>query len=341
MQNIVFDNVIVIGLAAAILIAAYLCYLILIFLFRRVFSKESLGGIILVHLSIPILFLFLEIGGFIALQILKLPDPIHLPLEHALIVFFIATVGWAIIAFARALETYLKNKKEKEPVLESERQSFVTKTHIFYRVLVFLVVIFTFASILMTFPLIRNFGIGILGTAGIAGIAIGIAAKPLLENILAGFQIAFTKVLKIGDTVVVEGENGTIEDISLTHVVLRTFDLRRIIFPISHFIENHFQNWSRESREITGIVFMFCDYEAPIQIIREKFFAILSETPLWNQKVASADVTNTGAQGIELRFTMSANNSGDAFNLGCLVREKMVAFLKINHPEALPKVRYL
>jgi small-conductance mechanosensitive channel len=195
------------------------------------------------------------------------------------------------------------------------------------------------AAILLNFDSVRNIGAGLLTSAGVAGIIIGFAAQKTIANLLAGFQIAFTQPIRYDDVVIVEGEWGKIEEITLTYVVVRIWDLRRLIVPINYFIEKPFQNWTRSSAEILGTVFIYVDYNIPVDKIRNKLTQILESHELWDKKVNALQVTNTDNKVMELRALMSAKDASDAFDLRCMVREQLVHFVQENYPDSLPKIR--
>ncbi len=185
----------------------------------------------------------------------------------------------------------------------------------------------------------KQFGVSLFASAGIAGIAVGIAARPMLSNLIAGLQIAFTQPIRLDDAVVLEDEWGWIEEIGLFYVVVRLWDWRRLIVPLSYFIEQPFQNWTRKSASIIGSVFWSLDYRAPVSEMREKLTEICRATPLWDGDVVNLQVTDTDTATIRVRALASAKNSPDAWDLRCFIREKMIAWLQEKHPEALPRMR--
>jgi small-conductance mechanosensitive channel len=199
--------------------------------------------------------------------------------------------------------------------------------------------IFTLASMLMVFESVRQFGTSILASAGIAGIIIGFAAQRSISTLLAGFQIALTQPIRIDDVVIVENEWGRVEDISLTYVTVRIWDLRRLIVPIGYFIERPFQNWTRTSADILGTVFLHVDYTVPLQPLREELDRILAASPLWDGKVKVLQVTDAKPQTLELRALASAADASAAWDLRCEIREKLIAFLQAHYPASLPRVR--
>jgi small-conductance mechanosensitive channel len=191
----------------------------------------------------------------------------------------------------------------------------------------------------MTFPSVRQYGVSLFASAGVAGLVVGLALRPLLTNLLAGVQLAITQPIRIEDAVVVEGESGWIEEITATYVVVRIWDLRRLIVPLSYFIEKPFQNWTREGAAILGTVLLYLDYRAPIDAIREEAKKICEASLNWNRKVLGVQVTDAKNNGIEVRILVSANDGGKAFDLRCELREKLIAFLQREHDYALPRQR--
>ena len=161
----------------------------------------------------------------------------------------------------------------------------------------------------------------------------------MLSNLFAGVQLAMTQPVRIQDVVIVEGEWGTIEEITSTYVVVRIWDLRRLIVPLTYFIEKPFQNWTRDSTALIGVVYFYLDYRAPIGAIRDKLNEIVKTSPDWNAQTVALVVTDSKESTIEVRATMSANSAGQTWNLRCEVREKIIDFLQREHPEALPRQR--
>ena len=199
--------------------------------------------------------------------------------------------------------------------------------------------ILALAAILMTFDKVRQLGASILASAGIAGIIVGLAAQRSIATLLAGIQIALTQPIRIDDVVIVENEWGRIEEITLTYVVVRIWDLRRLIVPITYFIEKPFQNWTRISADLLGTVFLYTDYTVPIQAVREELRRILEGSEKWDRRVCVLQVTDTTERTVQLRALVSAADSSKAWDLRCEVREKLVDFLQKNYPHALPRVR--
>ena len=199
-----------------------------------------------------------------------------------------------------------------------------TQIQFLKRAAIIFIVILALGPILMTFDKVRQLGTSILASAGIISIIVGFAAQRSLGTLLAGFQIAITQPIRIDDVVIVENEWGKIEEITLTYVVVRIWDLRRLILPITYFLEKPFQNWSRTSTDILGTVYLYFDYTVPVQDLREELDRILDKSPLWDRKVSGLIVTNATEHTMELRALVSASDASKAWDLRCVVREKLI-----------------
>jgi small-conductance mechanosensitive channel len=210
---------------------------------------------------------------------------------------------------------------------------------ILQRVATTLLAVVTVASALMTFESVRQYGISLFASAGAAGIILGLAARPVLGNLLAGIQIAVTQPIRVEDQVIVEGEFGWIETITSTYVVIRIWDLRRMIIPLTYFIEKPFQNWTYQSSNLLGAIIFHVDYTVPVDRLRQKLEEVVKASPKWDGKVVGLQVTDTPGTMLELRALAGARNAGDAFDLRCEVREKLIAFLQSEYPDALPRQR--
>jgi len=216
----------------------------------------------------------------------------------------------------------------------------VTQVRVLLRVLDVMIVLVTVGFALMTFQAVRQFGVTLFASAGVAGIIAGLAARPVLTNFLAGVQIAVAQPIRIDDAVIVENEWGNVEEITFSYVVLKLWDLRRMVVPLSYFIEKPFQNWTRIGGELIGTVFLYVDHTAPIAAIRSKLAEIATQSKLWNGKVVSLQVSDCKETTIELRALVSADNASAVWDLRCEVREKLIDFLQRECPSALPRRRY-
>jgi len=258
---------------------------------------------------------------------------------YTLLTLFYIVSGWLSLGIFQFFADVIRHRFDITEKDNLDHRKVITQIDYLEDVARVIVIILFFALIMLQFESVRRFGTSILASAGIAGIIIGIAAQGTITNLLAGFQIAFTQPIRIDDVVIVEGEWGRIEDITLTYVVVRIWDQRRLITPIRHFIEKPFQNWTRTSSELLGTVFLYLDYQVPIEVIRNKLRELLEAHTLWDQRVSVVQVTDSRPNAMEVRLLMSARNSPDAFDLRCDVREQMIEFIRQKYPEALPKQR--
>jgi small-conductance mechanosensitive channel len=191
----------------------------------------------------------------------------------------------------------------------------------------------------MTIPGVRQWGVTLLATGGAAGIILGLSLQPLLSNLMAGVQLATTQSIRLDDQVVVEGEWGAVEEITSTYTVARIWDERRLVLPLTYFLQKPFQNWTRLSTQLLGTAMLYVDYNVPVQAVRDKLTEILKASPLWDGRVSAVQVTDLRERTVEIRCLVSAADAGKLFDLRCLVREQMIAFLQARRPHALPRTR--
>ena len=215
----------------------------------------------------------------------------------------------------------------------------LTQVRILRRAAATLIVIIAVAAALMTFESVRQYGVSLFASAGVAGLVLGFAARPVLSNLIAGLQIAITQPIRIDDAVIVEGEMGRIEEITSTYVVIRLWDWRRLIVPLNHFIEKPFQNWTRETSALIGTVFLYVDYSVPVDRVREKLKEILAQSKFWDGQVANVQVIDATENSMKLRILVSAANASNTADLRSEVREKLITFLQREYPDAFPRVR--
>jgi small-conductance mechanosensitive channel len=259
--------------------------------------------------------------------------------KHLLGIILVIPFAWLVIKTVYVLEEYLLTKFDVTQKDNLQARKIHTQLRVLKQIVFVVTIILAIGTILMTFEKVRQLGTTILASAGIIGIVVGMAAQRTIGAFIAGLQIAITQPIRIDDVVIVENEWGRIEEITLTYVVVRIWNLRRLIVPITYFIEKPFQNWTRISADILGTVFIYTDYSVPIDVVRQQLQKILNESELWDKKVCVLQVTNTTEKTIELRALMSAADASTAWGLRCLVREKLVEFLRDKYPSALPKIR--
>ena len=275
----------------------------------------------------------------VALGISDLPPGWRDGLGQAALAILIVIFGWTAILVVG----HVADRSTRRLSLDEEdnlaARKIVTQMRVLKRTATIVLWILTAAAVLSTFEEVRRYGVSLFASAGAAGLVLGFAARPVLANLIAGVQIALTQPIRLEDVVVVEGEWGRIEEIAATYVVVRIWDLRRLVVPLSHFIEQPFQNWTRETAQIVGTVFWYLDHTAPLGPMRARFEELVRASPLWDGDVVALQMVETDADVIHMRGLMSARNAARAFDLRCEVREGMVAWLQAEHPGALPKVR--
>jgi small-conductance mechanosensitive channel len=282
----------------------------------------------------------------IVLPLAPLNDDMRNALTHLFAVVSIALVGWISIravdlVAARYLQRY---RLEIEENFLARKH--VTQVRVFKRVIDTVIVIVAVSTALMTFESVKQYGesvkqygVSLFASAGAAGLVVGLAARPPLSNLIAGVQIAVTQPIRIEDAVIIEDEWGWVEDIASTYVVIRLWDWRRMVVPLAYFIERPFQNWTRDAASLIGSIILHVDYAADVPKIRERLEGVVRESKLWDGAVVNLQVVDTNARTMELRALVSARNAPQAWDLRCEMREKLVAFLQAEMPEALPRDR--
>jgi small-conductance mechanosensitive channel len=250
-------------------------------------------------------------------------------------------LGWLLISAVYLAEDLLLRRYDIQAADNLRARRMRTQMQFMRRLAITLLLLLDAGLILSLFhdSKIWHYGAGLLASAGLASLVLATAAKSTASNLLAGLQIAFTEPIRIDDVVIVEGEWGKVEEITTSYVVVAIWDQRRLIVPLSYFIENPFQNWTRQTSELLGTAFLYVDYSVPVEELRQEFTRVLESSPLWDRRVNSLQVTNLSEHTMEIRCLLSARNSGDQFDLRCYVREKMVEFIKKNYPDAFPRFR--
>ena len=330
-------------IAAATVVCGLVIYAVLIRVLRRLQAKipVHLPGVVvsLTRLFAPLLALIPAGALAAALPFLGFPPDVHSVVAHVLALWIIAAVAWLSIRLVAVASDMIMNRQQVQARDNLRARRIDTQIRIIERVVSFIIVLFAIAFMLMTFSQVQEIGASILASAGVVGIIVGFAAQRSLGTVFAGLQIAFTQPIRIDDVVVIEGEWGWIEEITLTYVVMKIWDERRLIIPITNFLEKPFQNWTRTTAQLQGTVFIYADYTLPVQKVREILHQTVINTPLWDRRVWGLQVTNTTDRSVELRALVSAVDSSSLWNLRCLVREKLLEFLQQHYPSHLPRVR--
>ncbi len=291
------------------------------------------------HSRKPIRLILPILAILIVHPFLPLPQGVMGPLHHLISLCLIGSIAWLAVALINVFEDFVSARYNIAVSDNLSARKIQTQTHVLRRIIVVLITIIATGIMLMTFPSIRQIGAGLFASAGLAGLVVGLAARSTLTNLLAGVQIALTEPIRLEDVVIVDGEWGWIEEIGTTYVVVRIWDLRRLVVPLSYFIEKPFQNWTRVTADLLGTVFVYADYTVPIEEVRQELHRILQTTNLWDGKAWGLQVTNATEHTVEMRALMSASDSPKAWDLRCYVREKLIEYLQKNHPQSLPRAR--
>ncbi|MBO0932944.1 mechanosensitive ion channel family protein [Fibrella aquatilis] len=256
-------------------------------------------------------------------------------------ILFLLTSAWLGLRLLKVGEILLVRSYDISSDANLSQRKFVTQVQFVRRIMATLLVLVTFSLLLLSFQGSRKLGVSVLTSAGIVSVLVGFAAQKSLGNLLAGIQIAFSQQIRLDDAVVVENEWGRVEEINLTNVVVRLWDRRRLILPITYFVETPFQNWTRSDASITGTILLYLDYNTPVDLVRAKARALAEADPLWDQQVFAVQVTDTTPTTVVVRILVSSRDAPSSFDLRCHLRESLIQFLRDEHPQSLPQTRVL
>lgn len=327
------------ALIGVAVLAALSVHAVLVRVVRRSLANDAFWSALAVRTRRPTRLAFIAAALSVAVSIAPLTTAQAATAKHVLLILFIVLVGWIVLtALDIAAALHLRRfKVDVEDNLLARKH--LTQVKILRRACAVIVGLVTVGLALMTIPGVRQWGVSLLAAGGAASLIVGLALQPLLTNLIAGIQIAITQPIRIDDAVIVEKEWGNIEEINATYVVVRLWDWRRMVLPLSYFIQTPFQNWTRESAALIGTAMLYVDHTAPIDRLRAKLEEIAKASPLWDGKVVNLQVTDVTAQVLEVRCLISARSAPKAFDLRCDVREQMMAFLRDEIPEALARQR--
>jgi small-conductance mechanosensitive channel len=334
----------VIFLFCAALFLANVLHFLLFRLLRRKGSTElKIGWGLQKHLGGPARAIFLLTCVLIALPFVPdLPVDIEHKTQHVVFMIVVATLGWFFVGCVYVAQDLLLRKYDVTVADNIRARRVHTQFQLFRRIAIAFVVVLTAGALLWSFndPRLWHYGSGLLASAGIASLILATAAKSTASNFLAGLQIALTEPIRIDDVVVVSGEWARVEEITSSYVVLKIWDLRRLIVPVSWFIENPFANWTRQSANILTTSFLYLDYEVPVKELRKQLELVVKAAPQWDGTVIGLQVTNLTDRSMEIRCLMGSPDSSKAFDLQCLVREEMMDWVREHYPTAFPTARF-
>ena len=330
-----------IGCLLLALAAGWAAYRALFFLLFRLARRAGapMGALLVKRLRRPLQLLLPLLAATVAVPPLPLPPGAMEALKHLLSLGIIAVIAWLFINAALMGEELILSRFDVQAQDNLKARTVYTQLTLLVKIVLAAIVVVACAVMLMTFDRIHQVGVSILASAGLIGIILGFAAQRSIATLFGGLQIAFTQPIRINDVVIVEGEWGWVEEITLTYVVVKIWDLRRMVVPVTFFLEKPFQNWTRVSANLLGSVFLYVDYSVPLEELRQRFRELLQASDKWDGRASAVQVTNCTERTMEVRFLMSAPDSPRAFDLRCEVREGLLTFLQTRHPGCLPKVR--
>lgn len=301
--------------------------------------RHDLHRQMLAKLRAPMRLLAPLVAGLFAMFLLQLRLSESGIVRDTLIIGMVPLIGWLASRCVIAGEMLVLSHYKLDGKRNLLARKMHTQVRFFRRMVNGILFVLTFAATLMLFDRFRQLGTSLLASAGVVGVIVGVSAQRLLANVLVGLQLATTQPVRLDDVLIIEGEWGRVEEITSTYVVLRIWDQRRLIVPLTHFVEKPFQNWTRVSSDLLGTVFLYLDYSTPIEPLRQELTRLLEASTLWDKRVNGIQVTGASAQAMEVRALMSAADSSEVWDLRCHVREALIAFLQANYPDSFPRVR--
>ncbi len=326
---------------AASVVAALIIHKFLFMAGRRLSTRTGnvINSSLVRHGEGPTRWIFPLLAIMLALPALPVRSEWIDALRRVVALGVIAAIAWTVVLLVNVLGDmlYARHRVDISDNLTARRIR--TQISVLQRIFTIVVIVIAIGFMLMTFPPIRQLGTSLLASAGLAGLVVGVAMRPTLTNLLAGLQIALTEPIRIDDVVIIDGEWGWIEEILTTYVVVRTWDLRRLIVPLSYFLEHIFQNWTRRTSDLLAYVYIYCDYSVPVDELRKEFRRLVESSPLWDRRVCNLQVSDASEHTLQIRALSSATDSSKAWDLRCLIRENLIRFLQQNYPESLPKTR--
>lgn len=336
-QNWLIAAVIVIGAIIVGLIVHSIIFFVLKRLARN--PKRVVVASVLEHGRKSARWILPILAVLVILPTLPIRNSVKLPAEHVVGLALIASVAWIFILLTEIVADIVAARYRIDVSDNLTARRIRTQTQVLRRIVQLLIVVLTVGIMLLTIPNVRAIGTSVLASAGVAGLIIGMAMKPTLSNVVAGIEIALTQPIRIEDAVIVEGDWGWIEEINITYVVVRTWDWRRLVLPISYFIEHPFQNWTKKTANLIGAVYLYVDYSVPVDEVRKELERLVKSTDKWDGTVVNLQVSDVKETTIELRALADAKDAGTTWDLRCYIREGLIKFLQQNYPQSLPKTR--
>lgn len=294
-----------------------------------------------VRLTTPLSLAAGLVGARIVLGVMAGEQSWFREVSFVLLVALVACAAWAAWRLVGLVEHRLLGRYREAGVNDRRERRIRTQTMLIRRILNAVIVVVAVAVVLLAIPEVRSLGTGLLASAGLISVIAGLAVQSTLTNVFAGVQLAFTDSIRVGDVVDMEGVFGTIEEITLSNVVVKVWDGRRVVYPSSHFTTQPFENWTRVGSAVAGVVELDVDWRVPMDALRARLTALLESTELWDGKENAMQVTDAVGGLVRIRAVVSARTSGELWDLRCLVREDLVTFLRQDHPEGIATRRYV
>lgn len=327
------------GAAAFALLVHTVAFRVIAGLGRRL-PEGSVQGRVVERSRRPLRFLLPVVGVELAIPASAgLSDDLRTTLVHAVGIALIVGVAWLAIALTWILDDLVLARYAIAEHDNLRARRVHTQAQVLRRFVAFAIIVVAIAISLLSFSQVRAIGASLLASAGLVGVVVGVAAQPVLSNVMSGLQLAISQPIRIDDVVVVNGYWGRVEEITLTYVVVRVWDLRRVVLPISYFARNPFENWTRTNADLLGVVEIEVDYSAPVAALRERVGEVVKSSPEWDGRAWNLQVTAAGTSTITVRAMVSAADASALWNLRCEVREALIAFLQAEHPASLPRLR--
>jgi small-conductance mechanosensitive channel len=312
-------------------------------LLRKQQVQTQRGGLgVQRYLAGPARAVFLSIGLLIVLPFVpRIPTQILVRIEQVVECLLVLFLGWLAIGGVYLFQAVTLSRFDTTVADNLRARGVHTQMQFFRRILIAIVVVVDAGALLWSLhdQHLWNYGTGLLASAGLASLVLAVAAKSTAANLIAGMQIALSEPIRMDDVVVIKGEWGRIEEITSTYVVVKIWDERRLVVPLSYFIEEPFENWTRRRGDLLGTAFLYVDYSVPVEPVRAELQRVVQDSPFWDKRVCGLQVTNLTDRTMELRCLVSSAGSAQLFDLRCMVRERMIEFLREKFPHALPTLR--
>jgi small-conductance mechanosensitive channel len=302
-------------------------------------TATPVDDLVVKHLKDPLRWLLPLFAVEVALSGVELSDAARGAFNHVLVVLTILNIGWLLFRIVHVAEEIVRTRLVVDGTVRADARANYTQLQSFRNIAGFLIALVSTGLALLSFTGVRELGTSVLASAGVVGIVVGFAAQKSIATLVSGLVLAIAQPIRIGDVVVVDGQQGTVEEITLTYVVVRLGDLRRLVLPVGQFLDKSFENWSRVSPEMLGNVLLYVDYTLPVDAMRTELERLLAESPRWNKVSWSLDVVDTTDRTMVVRAQMSADDPSTAWDLRCEIREKLIAFVQSKYPSALPRRR--